>query len=310
MASFDSQLDEELDLDKPIGQGCYGAVYEVKVNGVPCVAKRVNSILTGASGQEEVSEKQWRTLINKFWQECHLLHRLRHPNIVEFVGVHQPEATNDPRELLLVMEKLFKSLSDFIGVHAARTSLSIKLHILSDIVSGLLYVHSRKVIHRDLTASNILLTESLQAKVIDFGASRVINSDIDRGGHLTIAPGAHDYMPPEALDEDPIYDFKLDVFSFGHLALYIINGKYPKPSGATFKAINSLPEVQKNFCGFVVGIEVFKRLKWLQEMGEEHCLGSSIVHCLQDEAGSRPDMSEIDEKLTILCQKFPQKAHS
>ena len=42
-----------------------------------------------------------------------------------------------------------------------------------------------------------------------------------------MAPGSQDYMPPEALKESPIYDFKLDIFSVGHLTLYVAAQKYP-----------------------------------------------------------------------------------
>ena len=48
-------------------------------------------------------------------------------------------------------------------------------------------------------------------------------------GMLTIAPGTPAYMPPEALVPEPKYDVKLDIFSFGVLALYIANQKFPNP---------------------------------------------------------------------------------
>lgn len=119
LEDFHVHLDEELDLDRSIGQGCYGAVYEVKVDGVVRVVKRVHSILTGGGGQERVSEEQWKALTDKF---CILLSRFSHPNVVQFMGVYQP--TNDPRDLTLVMEKLFINLEDFIDAYGTRASLS------------------------------------------------------------------------------------------------------------------------------------------------------------------------------------------
>ena len=79
------------------------------------------------------------------------------------------------------------------------------------------------IVHRDLTARNVLLTSSLTAKISDLGNSRFINQ---RSSYLAASmsrcPGTMVYMPPEALNGVNKYGPSLDVFSFGHLALYIL----------------------------------------------------------------------------------------
>ena len=96
---------------------------------------------------------------------------------------------------------------------------------LEDVASGLLYLHDRPspVIHRDLTARNVLLTSSLVAKITDMGNSRMIDT---RPGQmvstLSALPGTFVYMPPEALDDRHRYGPSMGIFSFGHLALFTI----------------------------------------------------------------------------------------
>ena len=146
---------------------------------------------------------------------------LHHPNITQFLGLCYLPGTQLP---LLVMERLETSLDDLLE-HIPNLPLSLKRSVLEDVASGLLYLHDRPspVIHRDLTASNVLLASSLVAKISDMGNSRIIAM---RGGQmartLSQLPGTLVYMPPEALDDRHRYGPSLDVFSYGHLALFTL----------------------------------------------------------------------------------------
>ena len=146
---------------------------------------------------------------------------LRHPNITLFLGLCFLPGTQLP---LLVMERLETSLDDLLE-HMPGLPLSVKRSFLEDVASGLVYLHKRTppVIHRDLTAKNILLTSSLVAKITDMGNSRIIDMRPGQMARtLTKFPGTLVYMPPEALGETHRYGPSLDIFSFGHLALYTI----------------------------------------------------------------------------------------
>ena len=116
------------------GSGAYGAVYEVIVYDVRCIAKRLHDILISP----DVSPRERALVQEKFRQECILLSKLRHPNIVHFVGVLCGE---NPRDLMLIMERLNTDLGIFLESHPAKIPLSIKLSILLDISYGLLYLH-------------------------------------------------------------------------------------------------------------------------------------------------------------------------
>ena len=158
-------------------------------------------------------------MIQKYQQECQLMSSLHHPNITQFFGLCFLPGTQLP---LLVMERLEASLDDLLK-HMPDIPLSLKCSILENVASGLLYLHKRNpaVIHMDLTSRNVLLTSSLVAKITDIGNSRII-----RPGQVhwtqSASPGTLVYMPPELRIIWHHYGPSLDVFSFGHLALFTI----------------------------------------------------------------------------------------
>ena len=92
---------------------------------------------------------------------------------------------------------------------------------------GLLHLHRESVVHRDLTARNVLLTTSLRAKITDFGNSRIVRLEPGRLARtLTRFPGTLVYMAPEAVSERGQYGPSLDVFSFGVLTLFVLTQVY------------------------------------------------------------------------------------
>ena len=158
----------------------------------------------------------------KYLQECQLMSSLRHPNITQFLGICFFPGTQLP---LLVTEHLETSLDDLLEI-IPNLPLSLKCSVLVDVASGLLYLHKRPspVIHRDLTAKNVLLTSSLVAKITNMGNSRLVSM---RPGQMakTLSlqyPGTSSYMPPEAREDSHQYGLSFDIFSFGHLALYTL----------------------------------------------------------------------------------------
>lgn len=201
----------------------------VQINrGAKCIAKRLHNILIGYGSHERVGEQEKRRIEEKFRDECIYLSRMRHPNIVQFMGVHY---TTDNHRLSLVMEFLPMSMKKCIErCISERFTIPAgsKLSILRDVTYGLLHMHSLSIAHRDLSAQNILLTSDLRAKIADLGVSRIL-TPLEQS-RVTKGPGAPDIMPPEARKEHCQYTCQIDIFSFGVMALYLILQEYPNAS--------------------------------------------------------------------------------
>ena len=186
-------------------------IHQVTYKQLSCAAKKLHDALIDVEN-EGVAE-----VVRKYLQECQLMSSLRHPHITQFLGLCFLTGSQLP---LLVMERLETSLDDLLE-YLPNLPLSIKRSLLEDVASGLLYLHDRSVIHRDLTAKNVLLTSSLSAKITDMGNSRIIDTG-QMARTLSKLPGTLVYMPPEALDDRHCYGPPLDIFSFGHLALFTL----------------------------------------------------------------------------------------
>ena len=191
-------------------------------------------------------------------------------------------------------------MDESLTTYAVKRDVCFKerMAILQDVAEGLNCLHTcciPPVIHRDLSPNNILLKHLkaplLVAKLSDLGVAKAI--DFDKRQYLTKAPGTTDFMPPEALENDPKYDTSLDVFSYGGITLYTVNGIWPKPTAATkFDPIT----------GRVKGIsEVERRQEHLDKMtGETMVLRPLIEACLDNNPVKRPAISELLEKIKPL----------
>ena len=270
------------------GSGAYGLVREVSVGGTACIAKRIHDILQ----DPRVPPDDRESVKDKFYKECKMLSELRHPNIVHFVGVHYGKR----RDLTLIMEMLHSDLRDFfLQKEPTSVTLSVKLGILLDVSYGLLYLHSQQptgIIHRDLNPGNVLLTRDLRAKIADLGVSQYLSISKAQ----SMAPGAWDYMPPEAMRENPTYDTSLDVFSFGHITLCVGNH-------CTLDiALPSLGESSQS--------SIKRRKRYLDSLGHKHgsCMRSLAVDCLQDEPSKRPATRELCDRQQKLCRDCPRSS--
>ena len=185
------------------------------MGGLVCAGKTIHvALLDGENiGAENIAQK--------YVQECQLMASLRHPNVTLFLGLCFLPPAALP---VLVMEKLEGSLDDLLET-APNIPLALKRSILEDVARGLLYLHQRDppIIHRDLTAKNVLLTSSFTAKITDLGNSRIVNLQPGQLAQtLSRIPGTQAYMPPEALSVTSRYGPSLDIFSFGHLGLFAV----------------------------------------------------------------------------------------
>lgn len=214
-----------------IGNGAYGVISRVKYCGTPCALKELHAFLLPQ--QHERDTDNGSQIVEKFCKEIKLLSEIRHPNFVRFIGVCFRKNSPFP---VLVMELMHTSVTQCLGQYACdkqKFPLSTKLFILQDVARALVYLHSQNppIVHRDLTANNVLLTSNMTAKLADLGVAKIIDPNLSQRS-TTQCPGTVVYMPPEALQEHPIYGTEIDVYSFGVLGFHIFSGKWPLHHGA------------------------------------------------------------------------------
>ena len=282
------QLKEVTELNHgELGRGAYGKVYAVKYCQTICAAKQIHSILVEGVGQAEMQ----RT-IESFMKECRQCSRLRHPNIIQFLGVYYPTgegAANRMRLPVMVMEIMADSLTSFVEKHE-KIPVYIKYSIVHDVSLGLCYLHNHDppIIHRDLSPNNVLLTAHHVAKISDLGVAKVIKADSRKT--MTKAPGTVDFMPLEALSVSPVYGPPMDVFSFAGIILHTFNQQWPRP----VDSIQFDPKTRKR----VALSEVERRQQYLDKMtGEAEVLRLLVEECLDDDPAVRPTIATVCERI-------------
>ena len=233
--------------------------------------------------------------MTKFSDEVVLHSQQRHPNIVQLMGVHYPPHSRLP---MLIMEYLPFTLTQCL--EKEELPLQMKYRILLDVTKGLCYLHGKRppIVHRDLTANNVLLTSSYTAKISDLGVSRL--ADTFKKHHLTTAPGNAMVMPPEALEDDPVYDHKLDVFSYGCLIIHVLSGQFPKPTD------QFVPEPGSRKKTFTKVLEWNRRFKYIQQVPKENELLPLAKRCLNDDPTGRPEMIDCHQSVEQVLLKYPK----
>uniref|UniRef100_A0A674E3P9 Serine/threonine-protein kinase TAO2 n=1 Tax=Salmo trutta TaxID=8032 RepID=A0A674E3P9_SALTR len=212
---------------REIGHGSFGAVYfahDIRTNEVVAIKKM-------SYGGKQSNEK-WQDII----KEVKFLQKLHHPNTVEYRGCYLREHTAWVSEALLQLKHVHKKPLQEQEIAA----------ITHGALQGLVYLHSHNMIHRDVKAGNILLTEPGQVKLGDFGSASIIapaNSFV----------GTPYWMAPEvilAMDEGQ-YDGKVDVWSLGITAIELAERKPPLFNMNAMSALyhiaqNESPVLQSN----------------------------------------------------------------
>lgn len=225
-----------------IGHGSFGAVYfatNSTTNEVVAVKKMSYS-------GKQMNEK-WQDIL----KEVRFLQQLKHPNTIDYKGCYLKEHT-----AWMVMEYCLGSASDLLEVHKKPLQEVEIAAITHGALQGLDYLHSRNMIHRDIKAGNILLTEPGQVKLADFGSASIASP-------ANSFVGTPYWMAPEvilAMDEGQ-YEGKVDIWSLGITCIELAERKPPLFNMNAMSALyhiaqNESPTLQSNewsdsFRGFV-----------------------------------------------------------
>ncbi|KAK4744528.1 hypothetical protein SAY87_010840 [Trapa incisa] len=269
-----------------IGSGGYGKVYRgILPDGQVVAIKRAQQ--GSMQGGPE------------FRTEIELLSRVHHKNLVALVGFCFEQG-----EQMLVYEfmpngTLREALSGKSGIHL---DWKKRLRVAVGSARGLAYLHelaNPPIIHRDIKSTNILLDETLTAKVADFGLSKLV-SDSEKGHVSTQVKGTLGYLDPEYYMTQQLTE-KSDVYSLGVVMLELITSKIPIEKGKyivreirlamnkddEYHGISELmdPSIRKS--GNLVGFSKFLEL---------------AMQCLEESSSNRPTMNQVVKALETILQ--------
>jgi len=260
-------LREKAVFHERLGRGGYGAVYRITLGGLSCALKKIK--MSGATEQ----------LRQYALQEVQVMEMLQHENIIHYLG---HEFLEDKQELDILMELFPLSLGQLVEKRRTQNQsfdpMEIK-HLAIEILNGIDYLHSQRILHRDLKPGNILVDMDEdgrinKVKITDFGVCKIMsdnNTDHIVGTELFMAPEVH---------LNGQYSTKADVWSFGMVLVELITLAPPydgQPREATCANIRA-------------GIPPrFPR--------PEHPLGQKIVEliesCLQLDPEKRPTAEQL-----------------
>ncbi|KAH9626175.1 hypothetical protein KSS87_017699 [Heliosperma pusillum] len=271
-----------------IGKGSFGEILKAYWRGTPVAVKRILPSLTDD-----------KLVTQDFRHEVNLLVKLRHPNIVQFLG-----AVTEKKPLMLITEYLRGGdLHQYLkekGALSPATAINFAMDIARTnsimclLLRGMAYLHNEPnvIIHRDLKPRNVLLVNSSadHLKVGDFGLSKLIRVQHAHDVYkMTGETGSYRYMAPEVFRHRK-YDKKVDVFSFAMILYEMLEGDPPMSSyepyeAAKYVADGHRPNIRSKGC-----------IPELKELIEQ-CWAADMTH--------RPSFLEILKRLEKTKEHLP-----
>jgi eukaryotic-like serine/threonine-protein kinase len=201
-----------------LGEGGMGAVYEAEQEQ-PRRMVALKVIKPGFATSEN---------LRRFQHESQALGRLQHPGIAQIYEANTADAGLGPQPYFAMELIRGHALCEY----AVEQNLDARgrLELMGKVCDAVAHAHQRGVIHRDLKPSNILVDETGQPKILDFGVARVTESDVQHTRQTDVGEivGTLAYMSPEQVVGDPqALDIRSDVYALGVILYELLVGKLP-----------------------------------------------------------------------------------
>ena len=201
-------------IERALGQGGMGTVY---LGHDPVIGRSVAIKVITARPETEDEARQYR---ERFLREAQAAGALVHPNIVAVHDIGLDPSTGRP---YIVMEhvagqdlkKVIRSRAPLTPGETTKTCLQI--------AAALDYAHGHGIVHRDIKPANVLISETGQVKITDFGVARLPGSDLTGTDQMVGSPG---FMSPEQLRGGAV-DGRSDLFALGVILYQLLTGRSP-----------------------------------------------------------------------------------
>ncbi|KAG8634206.1 hypothetical protein MANES_17G018300v8 [Manihot esculenta] len=266
-----------------IGEGCFGTVYKGKLkDGTLVAVKRANK------------NDYDKRLSLEFKNEVLTLSKIEHLNLVRFYGYGE-----HGDERIIVVEYVANgTLREHLDSSRGNgLEMAERLDIAIDVAHAITYLHmytDPPIIHRDIKASNILITEKFRAKVADFGFARATTEDPGVTHISTQIKGTTGYLDPEYLRTYQLTE-KSDVYSFGVLLVELVTGRHPIEQNRPIKErVTTRWKLKEREA--VLAMDPVLRRSPASNMAVEKVL-ELAKRCLASLRPSRPSMKECAEVL-------------
>ncbi|PKA63867.1 Serine/threonine-protein kinase HT1 [Apostasia shenzhenica] len=202
-----------------IARGTFGTVHRGVYDGQDVAVKLLDWGEEGSRSEAEIAQ-----LRTAFTQEVSVWYKLDHPNVTKFIGAAMGardlsvQTENGqigmPSNVCCVVVEYLPGgalKSYLIKNRRRKLTFNIVIQLALDLARGLSYLHSKKIVHRDVKTENMLLDKTRVIKIADFGVARI---EAQNPNDMTGETGTLGYMAPEVLNGKP-YNRKCDVYSFG-----------------------------------------------------------------------------------------------
>ena len=217
-------LERRYRFGQKIGQGGNGVVYKATDRALD--RRVVVKFLHQGLLPTDVARKYFK-------REAKTAASLNHPNIVTVFDIGEEAET-----LFFSMEWVQgQTLADLIVDNGGKLSHEQALPLVQQLCSALTYAHETQVIHRDIKPGNVMVTESGQVKLLDFGLAKALDENPDKSVFLCGTPF---YMSPEQIRRE-FLDHRTDIYSLGCLLYVIYTGDVPFPDGNVFAHHQTTP---------------------------------------------------------------------
>ncbi|KAK6932958.1 Leucine-rich repeat [Dillenia turbinata] len=271
-----------------MGKSTYGTVYKATLeDGNQVAVKRL---------REKIAKSQ-----REFETEVNVLGKIIHPNLLALRAYY----LGPKGEKLLVFDYMPKgSLATFLHARGPETLINwpTRMKIIQGMTRGLLYLHTNaNIIHGNLTSTNILLDEHTNARIADFGLSRLMTSAAN--SNVIATAGALGYRAPE-LSKLKKANRKTDVYSLGVIILELLTGKSPS------EAMNGVDLPQ--WVASIVKEEWTNQVFDVELMRDASTIGDELLntlklalHCVDPSPSARPEVQQVLQQLEEIRPEIP-----